>query len=293
MKFQQVFILFALLLIGTAIWKYVRHHKSQPVGMQELGIQLETSTPELNSTMSLRTVLGKIAATTNGLFTADNRQPIDASFSDVSSSQTIYGGVRDDIKAISARRFTHYESEMAKKYFAEIIKSPSTAKLYERSKEYFGTNEQGDGAARWVTLGGIFESSPRYGNTLEIALQEANRNADSIMDAIHKSIEPIRRDPFIYQMTMNLVYKLDTAPARQAEFYGQEFEAQLKGLSGGKPTDSFWVSTLGLLLAQQAGVRGEDLVPYFKRGLEGSKGSPHVLAEFKQSAMFYFPGLSL
>jgi hypothetical protein len=292
MKFHVTIFSIAVGFIGLIVWKYNRHVQRPLVDDVELEEQLTTSTPNESSTLSLRTVFDKITSShdTDLNSEADSKKPSFDSTLDV--NREIYGGNRKDIAAISARKFSRIEAEMGQKYFEELIQTPQTAKLYERSQKFFGSSPQGEGAAKWVTLGVVFESSARYGNALEMAMQEANRNADSVLESISQSIDSIRRDPFIYQMTMNLVYKLDSAPEKQAEFYGQELEQQLKQLSA-QPTDSFWVSTLGLMLAQQAGVKGDALFPYLKRGLQNSKGSPQVLAEFKQSALFYFPGMNL
>jgi hypothetical protein len=293
MKIHGLIVLVSASMIGFVLWKYNRHVQSPVVTETELEEQLLSSTPKENSTMSLRTVLDRVSNHQKNGKESNIDSDSSMTYSAVESTGSVYGGVRKDIAAISNRRFSRAEVEVGQRYFEELVKVPQTAKLYQRSKGFFGSSSEGDGAARWVTLGVVFESSPRYGNALEIAMQDANRNAESVLSEIDKSIGSIRRDPFIYQMTMNLVYKLDAAPEKQAEFYGRELEQQLQLLSSGKPTDSFWVSTLGLMFAQQAGVKGEALFPYLKRGLEKSKGSPQVLAEFKQSAMFYFPGMSL
>lgn len=205
-----------------------------------------------------------------------------------------YGGVKADNEALAKRKFSKQQIEDSDAYFNKLIKTPQTAELYRRTKTILGSSSTAEAAAKWITLGGIFESTSTYGDVLTRSLQEANRNPKEIIDNINKSIQQVRNDPFIYQMTMNLIYQLSISSTDQSKFYGQEIEQQLKQLkSQEQPSDSFRVAELGLMLAKQAGVSGDDIEPYIKRGLGQSKGPSQILNEFRENATFYFPEMKL
>ena len=84
------------------------------------------------------------------------KKPMDA-------STKVYGGQRKDVQETTKRVYSKEESARAAAYFDALIKSPNTAVLYRKSQQLFGESREGQGAARWITLGGIFSSSDSYG----------------------------------------------------------------------------------------------------------------------------------
>ncbi len=155
-----------------------------------------------------------------------------------------------------------------------------------------GATSHGEGAARWMTLGVLFVSTPNYGDALHQAQKEFNSNPEDVLSTIEKQLPEIRQDPFIFQMAMNLVYQLNLDSEKKGQLFGSEMEYQLAHLEP-NPSDTFWVSVNSLTLAQQAGVKSSDLEPYLQRGLKNSKGSPQLLEEFKVSIRSFFPSLSI
>lgn len=293
MKLQNTVFILAAVMACFGAYKIVSRERPS-IAEQELVEQLNTSTPSLNSTISLRTALMSMLNKTKTEQGAPDGQAIAGkeSYANSRSYLSMRQSIRRDNELLAKRKFSSREVDLGEKYFENLVSSKPTARLYEKSKEIFGNSPEGIGAAKWITLGVRLETSPQFAAAFEMATQAVNQNPDAVLEKINKSIATIRADPFIYQMTFNLAFRLNTDLAQLTRFFGQEFEQQLKYLTA-KPSDSFWVSKVALMLAQQAGITGEDLKPYFKRGIDASKGSPQILLDFKRTAQYHFPGTKL
>lgn len=214
------------------------------------------------------------------------------------NSQVDNPGMNKSANQFSSRNpsrssFTNEELESSDKFFDEFTKSEATRRLYENSLKIFGKSSHGEAAARWVALGVSFDSSQEYGISLQSSLAKANQNPEGVLERIKESIHTVRKDPFIYQMTMNLVFQLDLNREDQGEFYAKELEDQITALTNENPSDQFWISTLGLALAKQSGAQVKDMEPFLRRAMKITKANPQILLDFKKSAEYYFPGLSL
>ena len=263
------------LLLLSIFFRFGKHSRSVAKG--ELAESVNGNIVQSGSSLSLKSALNAMVD--------DSR---------AKKTRKSYGGVKADNAALAKREYSNQQVHASDLYFSKLIQTRQTAELYRRVKSILGPTPSAEGASKWITLGGIFESTPIYGDTLMRSLQEANRNPKEVVDSISKEIQQVRKDPFIYQMTMNLVYQLSLPAEDQTKFYGQEIEQQLKELAPqAKPSDSFRVAELGLMLAKQAGVPGGEMEPYIKRGLSQSKGSANILNEFRENVSFYFPEVKL
>lgn len=178
-------------------------------------------------------------------------------------------------------------------YFNEIVSDPNTNKLFAKTVGILGESQESVGAAMWMTMGVRFESSKEYGRTLNSALDQANKGADTVYQKVMDKIDEIRKDPFVYQMTMNLIAKLAVEKAKRTEFFGRELETQLGELTHERPRDQFWVANLGLHLAKENGVEAKDLAPFISRGLKKTRAQQQIFEDFVSNAKFYFPELTL
>lgn len=178
-------------------------------------------------------------------------------------------------------------------YFNDIVSDPKTNRLFAKTIDLLGESRASVGAAMWMTMGIRLDSSKSYGQSLNSSLQQANSDPKGVYRAVQESIPRIRQDPFIYQMTLNLLSKLEIGKKDKAEFFGREIETQLLSLNSDQPSSSFWVASLGLHLAKEGGVGSREIAPFLQRGAMGLRTNPKVLGEFLRSAEFYFPGLNL
>lgn len=200
---------------------------------------------------------------------------------------------KKDIKENANSKFSIQEKKSSDQFFNKnVISGEPTKKLYEKTLSIFGESTYGQGASRWITLGIMFDSSPEYGSSLKIAQHDANTNPQEIWNSIQKSLTIIRNDPFIYEMTVNLMHVLDLPSDQKAKFYGEEFQHQFSNVSG-EPSTSFWVSTIGFVFAQQEGISGDLLKPYFKKAFKETKASEKVKLEMQTAIEFYFPDVSI
>jgi hypothetical protein len=241
-------------------------------GDDALAKMLQTNVPEHGSAISLNAALRQISGPRT------------------SSQTSASGSIRKNVQATIAREFSQEENDQARLFFAKVISDPNTRELYDRSRKLLAG--AGDGAARWITLGGIMTSDDEYANALHLALKEANQQPAVVLAEIQKMAPELRRDPFIYQMAMNLNYQLDLSAEERGRFFGEELEYQLENLNG-PGGDSFWVAVMGLTLAKEAGVPQAVLRPHLEMGLKRSKGSEFVLAEVRKTIEFYFPEMDI
>ncbi len=199
---------------------------------------------------------------------------------------------QSQIKAVQKKQWTEEQTEFSEKYFSRLMKTNKGAeKLYSNSLKYFGNSASGDGAARWVTLGLIVDSSKEYGQVLQQAQAQANQNPSQVFNQINGSLPELRKDPFAYQMTMNLIHNLDLQGSEKAQFYGGEFQAQSEQMSGSKPSDAFWISAMGLYLAQQSRVPASELKPFLDQALNSPRLPANIKSEMASTIGFYFPEL--
>lgn len=257
--------------VALAAVYYFMPHEMSSQKRDLLASQLKTSRPTLGSTESLRTTMKSMV----------KKIPLD-------QTTTTYTGGRRDIQDKVQRTYGSDVTKRAAAYFDKMLNDDQIKALYAKSQRLMGATQEGEGAARWMTMGGIFSSSDGYGDALNIALKDANSNPSAVLDQMKKEASQFREDPFLYQMAMNMTYQLNLDPKDRGEFFGQEIEYQMQN-SADSRTDSFWVALMGVTLAKQAGVPAETLEPYLQRALGHFRGSEKLMAEVKQTVSFHYP----
>lgn len=258
-----------LLYIGVSAYR-----KKEQVSRLELEMQVQSETSIVGDPLSLSAAMNKLIS--------GKKTPAPA----------IYSGNRADIDRLKGTVFSKNQLKESDTYFKKLVSHGVPMKFYKRAQAVWGTDPAADGAARWATLGLVFDSSATYGETLSLALKNANESAQEIFSKTLTGMPEIRKSPFFYQSAMNLVPRLDVSLEDQVRYFGGEMEYQLLNTVGdGK--DSFWIGVLGLKLAQQAGVRGPQIEPYIQKGLRESRLSAQTRADFIRTAKHYFKDLEL
>lgn len=199
------------------------------------------------------------------------------------------------IKQIEVIQKTNIPPERIKEaegYFKKVTSDPKTNSFYLKSQRLFGADSPGDGASRWMTLGIVFVTSEEYSDALHLAMKEFNSQPEILFERIQQNISEIRRDPFLFQMTLNLVYQLRVDTRIKVDFMGSEIEYQLANL-GEKPSESFWVSLNSMTLLKQAGVETKDIQGFIQRGLQKGRGSEKARSDFATAAKSFFPNLEI
>lgn len=284
MKAKRVQIAAGVVLVLGALYFFYDNHKPENVRAPDpteeaLSVSSETSSEKR---------LAPTRAQAPKDATVESATPQEKESAKSSSFRAVYGGQKKDADYSIERVFSEDDQRSAEDLFNKLVKSPARRKLWEKAQQLYGPSASGKGAAQWVTLGVLFDSSREYGAALGLAIQQANRSPELVMEQIGQNIERIRADPFIYQMTLNLVHHMRIDSGEIGRFYGRELESQISRASG-KPDTSFWISTMGIYLAQQSGVKGDELWPFVRRGLASTRLPKEVSREVESSMNFHFP----
>ena len=276
---KKIWIPVFALFIGFSAWHFLGtspEEESSP--MRSVTMSSQSDPEEQPQKSANQSPISKIMNFVGSLKT----QNLDETRVPNSASET----VKKEISYLKTVSFSAEERRIANEYFQYLLSSEPTRVLFEKSKKLFGSEEAGLAAARFIVLTSYSNSSTEFQHAFLISLKEMNEDPDAVFQSIEKSTAELRNDPFIYQMTMNMVRRLDLGTEKMTEFFGKEIEYQLSAMKTGKE-DGFWIAALGLQLAQQTGLNKSHLGNYLNAGLAKAQGSKKAIEEFASLAEFY------
>ena len=109
--------------------------------------------------------------------------------------------------------------EIERRKYKFFEKNEFAASVLERSMRIFGELPFGQSASEWIAMGANMTSSPEYGRALKTSFDFVNRNPRMFLNFAQSKMNEIRQEPFIHQMTINLVAQLSLDDKEKAKFY--------------------------------------------------------------------------
>lgn len=160
-------------------------------------------------------------------------------------------------------------SASSSSYFKKLISAPGPLTLYKKSLKLFPKGSKaGENASVWLTMGLVInDSSKEFAEVFWSSLQEARNDSKMILENFTKNKSVIHSDPFLLQMSNNLVPRLDLSAAEINSYLSNGFFECIFE-PGCLETERYRVHETGLTFLTHQPDTTDQLVKNAKRMLE-------------------------
>lgn len=185
-----------------------------------------------------------------------------------------------------------YGADFYRTFFRDkILANAAVSRLYAYSKRLLpggGTDELmrmyiAEGLNRW--------DSEEFSTFMTQLMAEMNEHSAQIAAEILARDADLKKDPFVYQMTLNMVAALNLPTAQKAEIMGKAFEVPFATDSSGQMTAMSANITNAFILMKNSGVSPSEASSVIQIGQRANQGNPAGLSEFIARVHTYYPGV--
>ncbi|MEK2690835.1 hypothetical protein [Bdellovibrio sp. GT3] len=182
------------------------------------------------------------------------------------------------------------QSPFYKKYFSEkLLKNEDVAELNAQLEGMLPKNKSVNQIRHYIAAGLVMENTPEFYEFMGTMISDLNDNKEEVVKEILLNDAILKQDPFIHQMTLNLVHALDIPADQKAEVLGKALDLEFSFDEKGEASASATNITNALLLMTQSGVALEQATPYLLRGVQINQKSPKALSEYLARVQIYYP----
>jgi hypothetical protein len=164
--------------------------------------------------------------------------------------------------------------------------------LYEGVVKLLGPGEINEMIAIYVAEAIARNDSPQFSRFMASLHEALNARAIDVADALLAQNETLKKDPFVYQMTLNLAYVLNVESAKKAQMLGGALKIPFAFDNAGGITLQSANVTTALILMKNAQIPFAQVRPFVEQGVEVNRHDPQALKEFLARVRTYYPDLA-
>jgi hypothetical protein len=198
------------------------------------------------------------------------------------------------LKQLITKLNKKYGDKFYRKYFNEkVLKSESATRLNKVCKKYLPSDSAAHELMRIYIVEGLARNgSPEFSAFMYQLMAEMRAHSTAIESEILTRDADLKRDPLVYQMTLNMISILDLPPANKAQLLGKAFEQKFEFDSKGKMTPLAATITNAFILMKKSGVSASEAKLAVEQGFRFNDSDETSKKEFLARVISYYPELS-
>ncbi len=143
--------------------------------------------------------------------------------------------------------------------------------------------------SEYVAEGLLRDNSLEFAAYMESLMREINLHKEDIYSSIVENEALLQKDPFVYQMTLNLSFNLNLEINQKTRLLGGALSIPFTFDQNGKMSDHSTNITNSLILLKNSKLSQEEIKKYIVMGYNVNSGSERGRAEYMARVQSYYP----
>lgn len=171
-----------------------------------------------------------------------------------------------------------------------LATNEQAARAFEYGRKIFGDGPHAEAAAQFLSLTMLMEDSAEYNSQFKSYMNAINQKPAVVLTALDRKHDLIVKEPFIHQMTINLINLLNIPRATKIKYLARELLAPVKFIEGA-PTPHGANIFMAMDFLRDYRATAQELRETLLKAKSTYAANSREYFEFRMKAVTFFPGV--